>query len=162
MRFSWDPGKSEENFRLRGFDFEFAIGIFGGPTLVFALLQGLGALAAVTGAYRWGIGHLPEPQARAFAFSTLVTVNLALILSNRSKHGSLLGSLRRPNKTLWIVAAATVALLALAIEVPVLFKLFRFDTPPPFVLFAVACLGALSALWFEVVRWSRSQATAPS
>ncbi|MEO8453065.1 MAG: BrnT family toxin [Gemmatimonadota bacterium] len=33
MRFSWDPDKSEENFRLRGFDFEFATGIFGGPTL---------------------------------------------------------------------------------------------------------------------------------
>ena len=136
--------------------------LFGGPTLMFALLQGLGALAAVAGAYWWGIGHLPEPQARAFAFSTLVIANLALILSNRSKNGSLLASLRRPNKALWIVAAATLALLALAIEVPVLFKLFRFDTPSPFVLFAVACLGALSALWFEVVRWSRSQAAAPS
>ena len=32
MRFSWDPDKSEENLRLRGFDFEFATGIFGGPT----------------------------------------------------------------------------------------------------------------------------------
>ena len=33
MRFSWDPDKSEENFRLRAFDFEFATGIWGGPTL---------------------------------------------------------------------------------------------------------------------------------
>jgi len=126
--------------------------LFGGPTLMFALWQGLGALAAVTGAYWWGLGHLPEPQARAFAFCTLVIANLALILSNRSKHGSLLASLRRPNKTLWIVAAATVALLALVIEVPVLFKLFRFDTPPPMALLAVAGLGVLSALWFDLIR----------
>lgn len=128
--------------------------LFGGPTLMFALLQGLGALVAVTGAYWWGLSHLPGPQARAFAFCTLVIANLALILSNRSKHGSLLASLRGPNKTPWIDAAATVALLALVIEVPVLFKLFRFDSPPPMVLNSVIGLAVMSALWFEQVqRW---------
>ncbi|MEO7254412.1 MAG: cation-translocating P-type ATPase [Casimicrobium sp.] len=133
--------------------------LFGGPTLLFALIQGLGALAAVAGAYWWGLAHLPEPQARAFAFCTLVIANLALILSNRSQHGSLLASLRRPNKTLWIVTGAALALLAVVIEVPVLFQLFRFDTPPPLVLMAVVGLGVLSAFWFELVRWSRAQAT---
>ncbi len=33
MRFSWDPGKSEANFRDRGFDFEFASLIFDGATV---------------------------------------------------------------------------------------------------------------------------------
>jgi len=33
MEFSWDPVKSEENLRQRGFDFEFASLIFRGPTL---------------------------------------------------------------------------------------------------------------------------------
>lgn len=33
MEFSWDPAKSDENLQLRGFDFEFACLIFGGPTL---------------------------------------------------------------------------------------------------------------------------------
>ena len=32
MRFSWDPAKSEANFRARGFDFEFAARIFEHPT----------------------------------------------------------------------------------------------------------------------------------
>ncbi len=132
--------------------------LFGGATLMFAMLQGLGALAAVAAAYWWGLGHLPEPQARAFAFCTLVIANLALILSNRSKNGSLLVSLRRPNKTLWLVAASTVVMLAVVIEVPVLLQLFRFDTPPPLALLAVAGIGVLSALWFEVVRWTRARA----
>ena len=136
--------------------------LFGGATLMFALLQGLGALVAVALAYGWGIGHLPEPQARAFAFCTLVIANLALILSNRSKNGSLLASLRRPNKALWIVSASSVLLLALVIEVPILSKLFAFDTPPPLVLLAVGGFGVLCAIWFEVVRWSRSRATSPS
>ena len=126
--------------------------LFAGRTLLFALLQGLGALAAVAGAYWWGITHLPEPQARAFAFCTLVLSNLVLILSNRSQHASLLAALRRPNKTLWLVSAVTVALLTVVIEVPILHKLFRFDTPPPLVLLSVAGLAVLSALWFELVR----------
>lgn len=133
--------------------------LFGGATLMFALLQGLGALAAVAGAYWWGLSHLPEPQARAFAFCTLVIANLALILSNRSKNGSLFATLRRPNKTLWLVAASTVVLLVVVIEVPVLFELFRFDTPPPMALLAVAGIGLLSALWFELVRWTRASWT---
>lgn len=33
MEFAWDPAKSEENYRLRGFDFVFATSIFLGPTL---------------------------------------------------------------------------------------------------------------------------------
>ena len=32
MRFSWNPAKSEANFRARGFDFDFAARIFEGPT----------------------------------------------------------------------------------------------------------------------------------
>jgi hypothetical protein len=31
--FAWDPRKSAENLRIRGFDFEFATLIFEGPTL---------------------------------------------------------------------------------------------------------------------------------
>jgi hypothetical protein len=34
MRFTWDHGKSEANFRDRGFDFEFAALIFDGPVLM--------------------------------------------------------------------------------------------------------------------------------
>lgn len=33
MRFSWDPEKSDANYRDRGFDFAFASLIFEGPTL---------------------------------------------------------------------------------------------------------------------------------
>ena len=33
MEFSWDHSKSEENLRLRGFDFEFASLVFQGTTL---------------------------------------------------------------------------------------------------------------------------------
>ncbi len=63
--------------------------LFGGATLRLALLQGLGVLAVVMGAFAWAHLRLPEPEARAFAFATLVVGNLALILSNRSRARSL-------------------------------------------------------------------------
>lgn len=34
MQFAWDPAKSEANYRIRGFDFEFATLVFEGPILV--------------------------------------------------------------------------------------------------------------------------------
>src|SRR5262245_63320348 len=34
MRFAWDRDKSAENFRERGFDFEFATLIFSGPIVM--------------------------------------------------------------------------------------------------------------------------------
>jgi uncharacterized protein len=33
LRFSWDPSKSARNLAERGFDFEFAVGLFTGPTV---------------------------------------------------------------------------------------------------------------------------------
>lgn len=134
--------------------------LFGAASLSFSLLQGLGALAVVVVAYGWGLQNMLEPQARAFAFCTLVVANLALILSNRSRNGSMLASMQRPNRTLWMVGAGTIALLAVVVYVPVLAGLFRFAPPPIHVLAAVAGLGIISARWFELVRWSKTHSRA--
>jgi P-type Ca2+ transporter type 2C len=77
--------------------------LFGGATLWWALLQGLGVLAAAMAAFAWAGLRIPEPKARAFAFATLVVGNLALILSNHSPTRSLWATLHTPNKTLWVV-----------------------------------------------------------
>jgi len=86
--------------------------------LLRALLQDLGVLLVVMGVYAWANHRLAEPEARAFAFTTLVIANLALILSNRSRSRSLLASLRAPNATLWIVTGLTLGFLALSLYVP--------------------------------------------
>jgi Ca2+-transporting ATPase len=133
--------------------------LFAGTTLVLSLLQGLGVLLAVMGAYAWGSAWLSEPAARAFAFTTLVMGNLALIFSNRSGT-SLWLSLRVPNRTLWWVAGATTALLALALYLPWVSGLFLFaPLALPDVLTAVA-LGWSSVLWFEAIKFARRRAQA--
>jgi Ca2+-transporting ATPase len=134
--------------------------LFGGATLWLALLQGIGVLGVVMGAYVWADGRLSETEARAFAFTTLVIANLALIFSNRSRTRSLLASLRAPNPILWIVTAVTLGFLALSLYLPSLSGVFRF-APLPLAELAVAFgLGLASVAWFQVLKLTR-HATAP-
>ena len=104
--------------------------LFGGATLWLALLQGLGVLGVVLAAYAWAGHRLPEPQARAFAFATLVVANLALIVSNRSGTQSLWATLRTPNKTLWVVVGLALALLLAALYLPWAVGVLRFAPLP--------------------------------
>ena len=126
--------------------------LFAGMTLALALLQGLGVLAAVLAGYAWSATWLSEPAARAFAFSTLVIGDVALIFSSRSRSGSLWASLRVPNRTLWLVAGATLALLGLALYLPWLTRLFHFEALAWPDLLKTVALGLLSVLWFELVK----------
>jgi Ca2+-transporting ATPase len=129
--------------------------LFAGMTLVMAFLQGLGVLGVVLGAYAWGARHLNEHETRAFAFAVLVMGNLALIFSNRSRSASLWAALRVPNRTLWIVTGVAIGFLALALYVPWLAALFRFEfLPLPYLGLALG-LGLLSVIWFEAIKFSR-------
>lgn len=126
--------------------------LFAGTTLVLALLQGLGVLLVVMGAYAWGATWLSEAAARAFAFTTLVMGNLALIFSNRSTKTSLLASLRVANRALWMVASATTALLALTLYQPWVSGLFRFAPLLLVDLLKAVALGLCSVVWLEVIK----------
>jgi Ca2+-transporting ATPase len=129
--------------------------LFGGTTLALALLQGVGVLLVVLGAYAWAARWLSADAARAFAFATLVMGNLALIFSNRSRTGSLLASLRVPNRTLWIVTGLTLGLLGLALYLPWLARLFFFEPLSLSNLLSALGLGLVSVLWFEAIKLSR-------
>ena len=126
--------------------------LFAGMTLALALLQGLGVLAVVLGAYAWSTTWLAEPAARAFAFSTLVAGDVALILSNRTGSATLWASLRVPNRTLWTVIGITLGLLGLTLYLPWLTKLFFFAPLSGPDLLAALGLGLLSVLWFEAIK----------
>ena len=123
--------------------------LFGSKSLLLALTQGMGALALVLGGYAWASSELGEGAARAFAFATLVATNLTLIFSNRAPKGALLRSLSVPNRTLWLVVGSALGLLALALYLPWLAKLFVFEPLPPLWLASAFALGLLGLLWFE-------------
>ena len=132
--------------------------LFGGATLALAFVQGLGVLAVVLAAFAWASSRMPEPEARAFAFATLVVGNLSLILSNRSSSRSLWATLQTPNRTLWIVLCLAFALLLAALYVPWALGVLRFAPLPALELAAACALGVLSVLWFEGIKWLRRHA----
>ncbi len=135
--------------------------LFGGATLWLAGVQGLGVLAVVLAAFAWASPRISEPEARAFAFATLVMGNLALILSNRSATRSLWATLRTPNRTLWVVVSLAFALLLAALYVPWAVGVLRFAPLPAHELAAACGLGLLSVLWFEAIKWARRRARKP-
>ena len=100
--------------------------LFSGALIFWSVLQGLLAFALVAviyvAAYRQG---LPETEARALAFFSLVTAVVALIFVNRSFSASIRAALR-PNRALKFVLAAVAAILALTLAWPVAAELFRF------------------------------------
>lgn len=136
--------------------------LFGGITLWLALLQGLGVLAMVLAAFAWASPRIPEPEARAFAFATLVIGNLALLLSNRSATRSLWATLHTPNRTLWVVVGLAFALLLAALYIPWAVGMLRFAPLPAHELAAACGLGLMSVVWFEGIKWARRRARKPN
>jgi Ca2+-transporting ATPase len=125
--------------------------LFGWRDILLACFQGLNALAIVVGGYALTASALPEPQARAFAFSILVVVNLMLILSNRGGHRSPLQSLGSRNIVLWAVIGGSLSLLMLTLYQPYLSGLFRFAPLGGMQLLALAGIGIGSMVWFELL-----------
>jgi Ca2+-transporting ATPase len=109
-------------------------------------------LLIVVLAYLWSSTRMTEPAARAFVFVVLVVGNMALILSNRSNSKPVWATLGIPNRTLWVVVAVALSMLALAVYAPWLAKLFSFAALPADML-GLAVLAGLSGLvWFEGLR----------
>ena len=121
--------------------------LFGVTHLVAALGQGLIVLAGSLALYTWALSSLSEPEARAVAFISLVSANLALALTNAIGADGRLFDARR--LAYWAIAGAVLAALAAALFVPPFAAIFRM-TPPPADTFAAAFgVGTLcgAAFW---------------
>jgi Ca2+-transporting ATPase len=118
----------------------------GGIILIMLLIIFLGVLSR-------GFG---EFEARTLAFITIVSSNLGLILTNRSWSQTILKRLHTPNKALWWVFGGTLLFLILALAVPALRNLFRFSPFHPIDLATGFGVGAVSVLWFEILKvWNQ-------
>jgi len=130
--------------------------LFDRATLLVALGLGVSMLAALLAACAWAIADgRAEAEVRAIGFATIVFGNLALILANRSRERTILGTLSRPNPALWWVIAGALAALASALYVPAIAQVFRFA--PLGALEASVAFGAglFGVLWLEVFKLLR-------
>jgi Ca2+-transporting ATPase len=101
--------------------------LLSGRLILWGVLQGLLAFALVASIYVVAnVRGMPENEARALAFFSLVTAIVALVFANRSFSASIPAALRRPNRALKFVLAVVIATLGLTLVWPVASGLFRF------------------------------------
>ena len=95
--------------------------------VAWSLLQGALVLALVATLFVVVLHQgLPEEDARALAFASLVTTNFGLVLVNRSQGASLWAAFRRRNGALWWVSGATAAILVGIVSFEPARDLFHF------------------------------------
>ena len=127
--------------------------LFGRRTWSVSLFQGFGVLVILAALYGLALYRgLPDSEARALAFTTLMIANIGLILINRSWEHSVVATLRSPNAALWWVIWGAILFLGLVLYVPALRALFRFAQLHWIDLGICLVAGAGSILWFEAFK----------
>jgi P-type Ca2+ transporter type 2C len=97
------------------------------PMVVWSLVQGSLALGLVASIFLAAhMRGMPQDEARALAFFSLVTTIVALIFVNRTFSASVLDAVMRFNRSLHWVLSIVSALLALTLLWPVARDLFHF------------------------------------
>lgn len=95
--------------------------------LGLGFIQGMLAFVMAGGLWFYASAkNLPEDEIRSLIFATLVTINLALILANRSFSTSLVSAFKRPNPFLWKGAGGILCIFGIAMFWPPAQRLFHF------------------------------------
>jgi Ca2+-transporting ATPase len=132
--------------------------LFSRQTLWQALVQGSSILAACLGTFLLSRPGHGDDAARALTFSTLVVALVAVILVNRSWTRSIVAMIRQPNPALRWVGLGAMALLFVALEVPIVQRFFHFAPLHLTDLLLSLGAGLACVLWFETVKWTRRRA----
>jgi Ca2+-transporting ATPase len=125
--------------------------------LATSILQGLVITAAVLAMYQYG-HHTTgaEDTTRAMVFTTLVAANVFLTLVNRSFYHSVFTTLRYKNPLIPAIIALTTLITILTLLVPSFRAFFGFGTLSPNDILLCIITGAVSALWYELIKmWKR-------
>src|SRR5450830_577889 len=133
--------------------------------VVRALLDGVLALIAVLGIAAFSVARGDaEGRTRALAFSTLLLLNLGLILTHRSTGLTMVASLRTPNPAIWWVLGGAIGVLGLCLGIEPMRELLRFGplSAADVALAAGAGVGGLAG--FELLKRAgrKSDASASS
>jgi Ca2+-transporting ATPase len=121
--------------------------------ILWALLQGLIALVILAGILISGSRMgMAEADLRTLVFTSLVLINMGLILVNRSFESSLLHALLKPNRALWILLGSVLLLLGVAIYWQPAQTLFHFGKLHWNDLAVCLGVGAISLVGLETLK----------
>jgi Ca2+-transporting ATPase len=129
--------------------------LFDAAVIGRGLWQGSGLLGLLLAVYA-GVRSFTQSDdlARAMTFTVLVLSNLGLIHANRTWGVMSWRGPQAGNRTFAWISLATLVLLGCVLGVPVIGRLFAFETPGlPLLGLAVGVAG-LGLAWFEGVKWA--------
>jgi len=119
--------------------------LFGRRGLIVGLVQGSAELAVELAVLAWALPRLGEQSARAAVFTIMVLCNLGLIFVSRAGGRTLRATLNAPNRPEAVVTIGALVLVAIALFVPPVTKLFVF-APLPVDVLGLAVAGAAVSL----------------
>jgi Ca2+-transporting ATPase len=123
--------------------------LFSSALVAWSLVQGLVALIALALTYSLALRQgLPENDARALTFVSLVLIDLGLVFVNRSFGRFSIKGPQSGNRALWWVAGVALSLLTMAVALPIGRDLFHFG---PLHLDDLAVVAAIVALVVAVL-----------
>ncbi|MGE0113545.1 MAG: cation-translocating P-type ATPase [Steroidobacteraceae bacterium] len=117
--------------------------LFSRQIVLNSVLRGCVALAFSLGVYTLALSMLPPEQARALAFTAMVTGSVLLIFVSRVREEIPDAMIARPNALFWWMVCLTALALTLVLYVPAVTTLFQFATPPMPAVLAVPLAGLL-------------------
>jgi len=131
---------------------------FGAKKIILSCIQGLGILIICLLVYFVGLNMgYSEKAIRTLTFVTLISANIAVILSNRSWTSNIFKILVTPNKTVkWVVGGAVI-FLGLILNIPVLQDLFQFEKVGYVELLICIGAGLFSITWFEIFKMIKTR-----
>lgn len=119
----------------------------------WAASQGVMALTLLIGVMLGGsYFKLEENDLRTLVFSSLVLINIGLILLNRSLKASLVRAFLQPNRSLWILVTVVTATLAITVFWPPAQRLFRFGNFHFTEFFVCVAASLLSLIILEKIK----------
>ncbi|MBO9611798.1 MAG: cation-translocating P-type ATPase [Dyadobacter sp.] len=124
--------------------------LFGLRELTGSLLQGATIAAFLVLVYFVGVkSGQSENATRAMIFIGMISANIALTVTNRSR-GALVSLFQQRNKLVFYALAMTIVLTVLIFRIPSVAELFRLSAiDSPKMLFSAGC-GLVSVLVFEI------------
>ena len=135
--------------------------LFSWPLIAWSVLQGTLAFAVIALVYVTALYRgMPDNEARALGFFSLILTIFSLVLVNRSFSASLVSAVRRPNAALAWILLAIATILAAVLLWPAAAAIFRFgplhgdDLLVTFAAAAAVLLGleALKPIWRSTLR----------
>lgn len=134
----------------------FSTTFFNWKELTTSIIQGLVITAGTLLAYQYAIAQgADEAVTRSVVFLTLISANIFLTMVNRSFYYSIFTTIRYKNPLVPFIIFVTIMVTVALIFFKPFAVFFGFAKPGPALVLTSCLMGAVSVLWYELVKWGK-------